>query len=315
MNEITPFEGSSFDDLLTPENMDLLQGLTGAGLTSDKSKVSYGVEVKQFVTWFSETGASQLSPLALQGYKDYLIEQDFSASKINLALSALRRMVKQANMNGLIPYDRAAILRGVTGVKAGGVRIGNWLTQEQAQQLLNTPNTKTLKGLRDRAILAVFLGAALRRTELTQLTNEHIQQREGRWVIVDIIGKRGKVRTVPIASWVKYAIDTWTTAAHITQGTIFKRMMKGGVLTSFTMTPQAVYNLVLHYSELAGLDVRPHDLRRTSAKLARNGGSPLEQISLVLGHESMVVTQRYLGVELDLHNSPSDHIDLKVNGE
>ena len=314
MNDITPFQGAKFDDLLKPDNVDLLQGLTVAGLTSKKSKVSYGVEVKQFVTWFSETGASQLSPLALQGYKDYLIEQGYSASKINLALSALRRMIKQANMNGLIPYDRAVTLQSVEGVKAEGVRLGNWLTQEQAQQLLETPNTKTLKGLRDRAILAVFLGAALRRTELTQLEIEHIQQREGRWVIVDIIGKRGKVRTVPIAPWVKYAIDTWTAAAHITQGTIFRRMKKGGQLTDDTMTPQAVYNLVLHYSELAGLDVKPHDLRRTSAKLARNGGSPLEQIALVLGHESLEVTQRYLGVELDLHNSPSDHIDLKVNG-
>jgi len=315
MKDITTLQGARFDELLTSDNVELLKGLTVAGLNSKKSKVSYSVEVGQFIAWFSETGASRLSLLSLQGYKDYLSSKDYSASKINLALSALRRMIRQAQQNGLIDRTRAEDLASVEGVKAEGVRLGNWLTLEQAQNLLYTPDPGKLKGLRDRAILAVFLGAGLRRKELTELKVENIQQREGRWAIVDIKGKRGKIRTVPIAPWVKHAIDQWTDRAGIMQGTIFTRMFRGNRLTNDPMTPQAVYNLVLHYAELAGLDVKPHDLRRTSAKLARNGGSPLEQISLVLGHESMEVTQRYLGVELDLHNSPSDHIDLKVNGE
>lgn len=311
MTEIIPQGVTRFDDLLSTENVEILQGLTVAGLNSDKTKISYRVEVGQFVDWLDQTGAG-LSPLALDGYKDYLRSRGYSASKINLALSAIRRMIKQAAKNGLMPRTRAEDLRSVEGVKSEGVRLGSWLTRDEAQELLETPNPRRLKGLRDRAILAVLLGAGLRRSELVNLKIEDIQQREARWVIVDIIGKRGKVRSVPIAPWVKNAIDQWTKRAGIREGVVFRRLLKGGKLTTDPMTAQAVYNLVLYYSGLAGLDAKPHDLRRTSAKLALKGKAALEQISLVLGHESIATTQRYLGIELDLHNSPSDHIDLRI---
>jgi hypothetical protein len=75
------------------------------------------------------------------------------------------------------------------------VRAGNWLSLKQAQALLNAPDITTTKGLRDRAIIAVLLGCALRRSEVAALTMGHIQQRDGRWCIVDLYGKHGRVRT------------------------------------------------------------------------------------------------------------------------
>jgi site-specific recombinase XerC len=74
--------------------------------------------------------------------------------------------------------------------------------------LRQLPNPETLKGKRDRAILAVLLGCGLRRRELTALTIQHFQRREDHWAIVDLIGKGGHVRTVP--SWVKKTIDDWS---------------------------------------------------------------------------------------------------------
>ncbi|MGD0773917.1 MAG: tyrosine-type recombinase/integrase [Candidatus Solibacter sp.] len=71
----------------------------------------------------------------------------------------------------------------------------------QAQTLLNTPDTSTTKGLRDRAILAVLLGCGLRRSEVAALTVGHVQQRDGRWCIVDLVGKQGRVRTIPMPTW------------------------------------------------------------------------------------------------------------------
>src|SRR5581483_2209569 len=64
----------------------------------------------------------------------------------------------------------------------------NWLTLPQAEQLLGLPDLSTIRGKRDRALLSLLLGAGLRRAEVTALTFEHIQQREGRWVIVDLVG-------------------------------------------------------------------------------------------------------------------------------
>ena len=91
--------------------------------------------------------------------------------------------------------------------KSIGVRTGNWLSLRQAQALLNAPDITTMKGLRDRAIIAVLLGCGLLRSEVAALTMSHIQQRDGRWCIVDLHGKHRRVRTVPMPTWVKVAID------------------------------------------------------------------------------------------------------------
>jgi integrase len=74
------------------------------------------------------------------------------------------------------------------------------------------------KGLRDRAILAVLLGRGLRRSDVAALTFGHIQQRDGRWCIVDLVGKHHGVRTVPMPTWVKVAIDAWATKAGVADG-------------------------------------------------------------------------------------------------
>jgi len=85
----------------------------------------------------------------------------------------------------------------VKGVASKGVRLGNWLSSRQTQTLLNTPDATATKGLRDRAIPALLLGCGLRRSEVAALTMSHIQQRGGRWCIVDIVGRHSGVRTVP----------------------------------------------------------------------------------------------------------------------
>ena len=64
--------------------------------------------------------------------------------------------------------------------KCVGVRTGNWLSARQAQGLLNAPDVSTLRGVRDRGIIAVLLGCGLRRSEVAALTFAHIQQRDGR---------------------------------------------------------------------------------------------------------------------------------------
>ena len=120
----------------------------------------------------------------------------------------------QAAIDALIDQTLANGIGKVKGVKQAGTRRGNWYTEEEAQRLLDRPDASTLKGLRDRAILAVFLGCGLRRSEVANLTYRHIAQREGRWVVIDMIGKGGRVRTVAMPTWTKIALDAWTAAAR-----------------------------------------------------------------------------------------------------
>ena len=79
------------------------------------------------------------------------------------------------------------------------------------------------------------------------------------------------------------------------------------------MSEQALYNLVVEYGAALGfIQLAPHDLRRTFAKLAHRGGSGLEQIQLSLGHGSIQTTERYLGVDQDLTDAPCDRLGLRL---
>ena len=118
-------------------------------------------------------------------------------------MSAIRRFAAEAADNDLMAPELAAGIGRVKGIKREGVRTGNWLTVHQAEKLINAPNMETLKGKRDRALLAVLIGCGLRREETARLMLEHVQQRDARWVIVDMKGKGGRIRTVPMPSWTK----------------------------------------------------------------------------------------------------------------
>src|SRR5215469_12741761 len=133
-------------------------------------------------------------------------------------LLPLRRLAYEASDAGLLSPELAAGIRRVKGVKKLGVRLGNWLTAEEARRFWQAPDADTLKGKRDRAMLATLLGCGLRRRELADLTFAHVQQREEHWAIVDMVGKGGHIRTVPMPDWVKSTIDVWTRTAEIGGG-------------------------------------------------------------------------------------------------
>ena len=76
------------------------------------------------------------------------------------------------------------------------------MTAEQGQALWQAPDCGQMKGKRDRALLALLLACGLRRHELAVLTVGHLQQREGHWAIVDLRGKAGHIRTIPVPDWV-----------------------------------------------------------------------------------------------------------------
>jgi integrase/recombinase XerD len=179
--------------------------------------------------------------------------------------------------------------------------------------LLNAPDTSTLKGLRDRAILAILVGCGLRRSEAAALVVEHIQQRDGRWVVCDLLGKGNRTRTVPMPSWAQAAIDAWALAAGISAGRLFRAIHKGGYVNGEAMSDQGIADVVRTYAKECGFAaLAAHDLRRTFAKLAHKGGAGLDQIQLSLGHASIKTTERYLGVVQDLTDAPCDRLGLKL---
>lgn len=287
-------------------------GLVTDAVTSAHTKRAYARALGDFLRWWDADGRPQLTKATVQRHVAALRAEGRGAGTINQRLVAIRKLAREAADNGLIDQATAAAIGRAEGVRTDGKRIGNWLTRDQAQALLELPDVGTLKGLRDRALLAVLLGTGLRREECAGLEVRHIQQREGRWVLVDLVGKRRKVRSVPMPSWAKAAVDAWTKAAGIRSGPVFRALRQGGRVQARAMAPASVFEIVQGYARLLGVDVRPHDLRRTYAKLAHKGHAPIEQIQLSLGHSSLQTTERYLGVAQDLASAPCDVLGLRL---
>lgn len=290
-----------------------LKSLVLDAVTSAHSRRSYELALDGFFSWWEREGRPPFTKAAVQAFRAKLEGDGLAPATINVRLSAIRKLAVEAADNGLLDPDLAAGIGRVKGAKRLGVRLGNWLTLGEAQALLGAPDATTVKGKRDRAILAVLLGCALRRSEVASLEVEQLQQRDGRWVVADLIGKGGRVRTVPVPAWVKVAIDEWLAVAGIVDGRVWRSINRGGRVWGGGLTEKVIWHVVEQYAAEAGLpNIAPHDLRRTSAKLCRAGGGELEQIQLLLGHASVQTTERYLGTRQNLADAPNDHTGLRL---
>lgn len=289
-----------------------LKALVLDSVQSAESKRAYARGLDRFLNWVqAERPETGFSKATVQRYRAHLLESGLSPSAINLQITAVRRLAVEAADNGLVAPEVASGINRVKGIRRDGVRIGNWLTTEQAERLITAPDVSSLKGKRDRALLAVLIGTGLRRDEAAALMVEQIQQREGRWVIVDMRGKGGRVRSVPVPAFAKAAIDVWAVGAGFSSGHVFRPINKADRISGEEMTAQAVFDAVKKYAGENGLDnIAPHDLRRSFAKLAHKGRAALEQIQLSLGHASIQTTERYLGVRQDLADAPCDRLGL-----
>jgi integrase len=251
-------------------------------------------------------------PLSRALLMEYRTTMDhLSPSTINVRLSAIRKLVGEARRNGMIGLEEAANLSDVPNVRQKGTRLGNWLTREQAKELLAVPDRSTLKGKRDYVIIALLVGCALRRQELASLKIEAIQLREGRWVIIDLRGKGGRIRTVAVPIWVKQGIDVWMAAARIEKGRLLRPLSKSGKIVGDELGDWAIWSVVEQSSKQIGIEhFGAHDLRRTCAKLCRKNGGDLEQIKFLLGHSSIQTTERYLGSQQEKAIAVNDNLGL-----
>lgn len=293
-----------------------LKALALKAVSSPHTRRAYEYGLNDFRAWHQASGerAPLFSKAAVNSYRSELEGRGLAASSINIRLSAIRKLVREAADNGLADPVLANGVSHVEGIRRHGCRLGNWLSKEQAENLIAVPDATTVTGMRDQALLGVLIGCGLRRSEAANLTMGHIQQREGRWVIVDLVGKHGRVRSVPMPSWAKALIDLWTEAAGISEGRVFRPVNKGGRVTAEKMAnPKALWVCVQKYCSIVGVPkLAPHDLRRTYAHLAHLGDAALEQIQLSLGHASIQTTERYLGIKQNLQDAPCDHLGLHV---
>jgi site-specific recombinase XerD len=281
-------------------------------LPSLNSRRSYEHAIRDFIGWYCSEPRLAFSKTVVTRYRIALEQRRYAPSTINLRLAAVRRLAYEASDCGLLSPDLAAGIRRVKGAKRLGVRVGNWLSAEQSKTLIAAPSGSQLRDLRNRAVLAMLIGCGLRRAEIVTVKVEDFELREDHWVLADLIGKGGHMRTVPVPNWVKSTVDAWTRGAELRSGILFRAIGKTGKVYGDGFTAKVIWSIVRGTASNCGFGViAPHDLRRTCARLCHQAGGELEQIQFLLGHVSVQTTERYLGCKQRFRNAVNDRIGLE----
>jgi integrase len=282
-------------------------------LASVHSRRSYAYAIERFVAWYCSAPPLTFNRAVVVRYRSHLEGLHLSAATINMHLSAIRRLADESAESGWLTPELAIGIRRVQGVKRLGQKSGNWLTQNQAQELVNAASKTDLRGWRDGAILGLLLGCGLRRSEVVGLTLDQLQTRDGRWVIVDLLGKGRRLRTVPVPSWSKQLLDAWLLHSGVSEGRVFRRVSKVGKRQEDGVTANVVWYAVKRCARQAGIaNLAPHDLRRTCARFCHDCSGELEQIRFLLGHASVQTTERYIGSKQKLREAVNDRFAILI---
>ncbi len=199
-----------------------------------------------------------------------------------------------------------ALSRAIRTRQQSGEKAHLWLSSYETHRLLIAPDPTTLQGMRDKVCIALLVGAGLRRNEATKVTWAQFLRQGDRWVL-SVLGKGAKNRVIPIADEMAQLLLSWQRISD-SEGRILRRLFKGDRLGD-SLGSTSIYNIVQRYGNLIGHDnLQPHDLRRTYAQIGYESAIPLTQISKLLGHSSLAVTQTYLNIDLNLEETISDFV-------
>jgi integrase len=146
----------------------------------------------------------------------------------------------------------------------------------------------------------------MRRSEVAGVVVQKLRIIEERWVIADLTGKGRRIRSVPVPTWAMEVLNDWLDAAGITAGPIFRPIDKTGRVGNRALGAQTIYNIVRQHVPLVDAAVRPHDLRRSFARIAFENHAAIEQLSITLGHASISTTERYIGAKQNFRIAPCD---------
>lgn len=269
---------------------------------SPRTKRAYYAALREFIEF---NGGGELGHTSVLAFRQHLVDRGLASASVNLALSAVRKLADEAERQGLISERTWRQIKGVQGMRSRGVSTGNWLTEEQALALLTAPDQSTAAGRRDFVLLGLLIGCGMRREEAINVRCEQAVERCGRLVLLDVEGKGRKIRTLAVPKWLDQPLRDWMAEIR-DRGTIVRRIWRGGEIADDGVTGEAVRQIVGRYCQQLGIKAAPHDLRRTFALQALDGGATVESVRQALGHTSLATTTRYVASVDALRNPACD---------
>jgi integrase/recombinase XerD len=228
-------------------------------------------------------------------WRDDLLSRSLSSMSIRHRLAALSSLFEYLCEKNTVTHNP------VKGVKRPAVESYEGKTpaigDHQARELLDAPDGSSLKGKRDRAILATLLYHALRRDELCKLKVKDFKQERRGVPHMKISGKGGKTRYLPLHPAASGLIHDYLDAAgHGLEdtGALFRSASNNRDKESQKpITPDGVYKLVQKYSEKLGFKIGAHSLRATAATNALDHQADIAKVQEWLGHANIATTRIY----------------------
>ena len=271
---------------------------------------AYATDLAKLGRFAEERGVTSPSGLDLgliTGWLSLLAKEGLGARSAARHLSALRGLSKFLVREGLLENDPTTL----TARPRLGRRLPRALGETELLRLLETPDTSTLRGLRDRAMLSVTYAAGLRVSELVRLELGDIDLKRG---VVSALGKGSKRRLVPLGEVALEHLEAYLAARDADDAERAKKPRRKAAATpekhaqlvfrsprGGALTRQAFWKIVGQHARAAGLrgGAHPHQLRHSFATHLLRGGADLRSVQTLLGHAHVVTTEIYTHVSRD----------------
>jgi integrase/recombinase XerD len=249
---------------------------------------------------FCGAPARALQAASLARWRTHLAQHTtLSPHTINRLLAAVKRLVKEAAAQGYVDVVTAAAFAGVAGVKPQALKdrlkttARTRLTPGQMRRLCEVPDRQTVRGRRDRALLATLASSGCRVSEVVTLTPGQLIPRAGRFVL-QVLGKNDtRPREAPLSQEAYILIEEWLARRPVESAYIFTSFAgRGPRATAKPMSPTAVWQTVQQYATAVALrHVKPHDFRRfVGTELAKKD---IRQAQKALGHTRIETTAKH----------------------
>jgi integrase/recombinase XerD len=264
-------------------------------LTTGASKntlSAYRSDLKIFSKWLNNNSLIDVDKKQIQDYFSYRKDSNISASTQSRMLTCLHSFYQFLSDKKNLKIDPTEQLDYPKLEK----KLPIFLNVQEVERLLEAPNSKSLFGQRDRAMLELLYSCGLRVSELINLSYHNINLKDE---FIRIHGKGNKERLLPMG---EIAID------YLTKYELNSRpaLLKNGQSDSYflsnrgsAMSRQNFFYIIKDYASKAGIDkpLSPHSLRHAFATHLVQKGADLRSVQLMLGHSDISSTQLYTHIQ------------------
>src|SRR5512145_436447 len=296
-------------------NETIFQAINAAKI-AESTKAQYRKAIKNYLA----TGGSLVDAEALAAYAQGQKHSTraFLKAAVRLVTSrtanALKSRATPENVSAVQAslYRLEALQSAIVVETHSGQKAHTWLSAAKVRELMATCGDD-LAGQRDWIVLALLVGAGLRREELVALAfdavTEQYQKSGKSRLVLNVTGKGAKDRVVPISEILAQQLLGWRSV--VGSGLVARSLGRTCELGA-SISAIGIFDIVRKHGTMIGQpELAPHDLRRTFAQLGYDAGVPITQISILLGHANVATTQRYLNFDLNLESTASDFVPLK----